>query len=83
MNQDLAAINYVIGVVGIIYCCVILTVLLFRKIKEPDYSTMPQKKATVFQRAVNGIMKGRIKPIRHTETQLWEMSENDNRNQYR
>ncbi len=77
MNPGLESANFIIGMIGIVYCSIIVTVLLFRKSEMPVYTSYPQKKANVFQKAVGGIMNRRIKPIRHTDDQLWEIDKND------
>lgn len=74
VNDALAYANMLIATIGIVYCCIIVTILALRK--KPG--AVVRKKSTGIFSQVHATIRGqRIRPIRHTEKTLYEMSMRD------
>jgi hypothetical protein len=70
--QAISVADALICMIGILYCCVVVTFLAFRKTVSSD-----DKIEIPFTPRHDKLKGRRIKPIRHTDKSLYEMSEKD------
>ena len=77
MDERLTIINLIISIVGLIFSGSIIAFLWNGRKEDPVYSEPEVKKQNFIERGLSGMMRGRIKQVRHNEDQIWEISQND------